>query len=196
MQPRRPQVQRAPSITTTMWPISPAPPRPRQGGPSRITPPPTPVPQNTPSSERNGRPAPRWNSAAVATWTSLPISTSGPSAFFRVSASGKVPSQSGRFRALVTVPSSITPGEPTPTPASAPASTAASAAASRIVSAIAAATAGGPPSVGVGLRDEPSTSWESSTTTAWIFVPPRSIPPKVGIGGHDRRPGVPLGRLD
>ncbi len=51
MQPRRPQVQRAPSISTTTWPISPAPPRPVHGLPSRIRPPPTPVPQKTPSSE-------------------------------------------------------------------------------------------------------------------------------------------------
>ena len=51
MQPRRPQVQRAPSISTTTWPISPAPPRPIHGLPSRIRPPPTPVPQKTPSSE-------------------------------------------------------------------------------------------------------------------------------------------------
>ena len=34
------------------------------------------------------------------------------------SASGNVPSQPGRLRALVTLPSSIVPGEPTPTPAS------------------------------------------------------------------------------
>ena len=51
MQPRRPHVQRAPSSSTTTCPISPAPPRPCHGLPSRIRPPPTPVPQNTPSSE-------------------------------------------------------------------------------------------------------------------------------------------------
>ena len=54
MQPRRPHGQRAPSILTTMWPISPAPPRPTHGLPSSIRPPPTPVPQNTPSSDLYG----------------------------------------------------------------------------------------------------------------------------------------------
>ena len=82
MQPRRPQVQRAPSISTTMCPISPAAPRPVHGLPSRISPPPTPVPQNTPSSELYSRPAPSLNSASVATWTSLPTSTLQPSAAF------------------------------------------------------------------------------------------------------------------
>src|SRR3954466_11805085 len=51
-QPRRPHGQRAPSILTTMWPISAAVPRPSHGLPSRMIPPPTPVPQKTPSSDR------------------------------------------------------------------------------------------------------------------------------------------------
>ena len=42
----------APPRLTTMWPISPAAPRPSHGLPSRISPPPTPVPQKTPSSDR------------------------------------------------------------------------------------------------------------------------------------------------
>ena len=54
MQPRRPQGQRAPSFLTTMWPISPASPRPSQGLPSRTSPPPTPVPQNTPTTRLVG----------------------------------------------------------------------------------------------------------------------------------------------
>ena len=48
MQPLRPQGHLAPPRLTTMWPISPAAPRPSQGLPSRIRPPPTPVPQKTP----------------------------------------------------------------------------------------------------------------------------------------------------
>ena len=106
MQPLRPHVQRAPSRLTTTWPISPAAPRPIHGRPSRTMPPPTPVPQNTPSSERYGRPAPSSASASVATWTSLPRATRVPSALDSSSASGKLPSQSGRLRALVTVPCS------------------------------------------------------------------------------------------
>ena len=54
------------------------------------------------------------------------------------------------------------------------------AAASRIAAAISRATSSGPPVVGVGRRDCPSTSFLSSTTTVWIFVPPRSIPPRAG----------------
>ena len=50
MQPRRPQPHLAPLMRTTMWPISPAVLRPTHGLPSRIRPPPTPVPQKTPSS--------------------------------------------------------------------------------------------------------------------------------------------------
>src|SRR5437016_9538643 len=157
MQPRRPHVQRAPSTFTTTCPISPAPPRPVQGRPSRISPPPTPVPQNTPSSERYGRPAPSSNSAAVATCTSLPSLTSHPSARSSVAPSGNTPSQPGRLRALRTLVPSIVPGEPTPTPASAPTSTPALAAASRSAASISAATSGGPPLVGVGRRAEPST---------------------------------------
>ncbi len=86
-----------------MWPISPAPPRPRQASPSSTTPPPTPVPQKTPSNDEKGRPAPRWNSAAVATCTSLPRRTSGPSSCFRVAASGNVPPSPGRLPARVTL---------------------------------------------------------------------------------------------
>ena len=44
--------------------------------------------------------------------------------------------------------------------------------------AIASATSGGPPVVGVGWRACPTTVPESSTTAAWIFVPPRSMPPR------------------
>ena len=81
-----------------------------------MIPPPTPVPQKTPSSDANSRAAPSSNSASVATLTSLPIATGAPSACCSAPASGKLPSQSGRLRALETTPaaSSITPGEPTP----------------------------------------------------------------------------------
>ena len=44
----RPHGHLAPPRLTTMWPISPAAPRPSQGLPSRTRPPPTPVPQKTP----------------------------------------------------------------------------------------------------------------------------------------------------
>ena len=71
MQPIRPHGHVRPSLLTTMWPISPAPPRPSHSSPSSTMPPPTPVPQKTPSSDRNGLAAPSSNSACVATLTSL-----------------------------------------------------------------------------------------------------------------------------
>src|SRR3954449_8803822 len=180
MHPRRPQPQRSPPMRTTTWPISPAAPRPVHGRPSRTIPPPTPVPQKTPSREWYGRPAPSSHSASVATWTSLPRCARGPSPCPSAAPSANSPSQFGRFRALVTVPAraSTSPGEPTPTPASASVSTPAWCAASVIAEAIAAATSSGPPSVGVGWRAWPSTALPASTTTAWIFVPPRSMPPR------------------
>ena len=71
-------------------------------------------------------------SASVATWTSLPSATRVPSALDSSSASGKLPSQSGRLRALVTVPcsASTSPGEPTPMPSSSAVATPAASAAS------------------------------------------------------------------
>jgi hypothetical protein len=63
-------------------------------------------------------------------------------------------------------------------PASAAVSTPASAAASPIAPASSAVTPGGPPSVGVGRRDWPASAPARPTTTAWIFVPPRSMPPR------------------
>src|SRR5919108_5727494 len=179
MQPVLPHGHVRPSLLTTMCPISPAPPRPSQSLPSNTTPPPTPVPQKTPRIELYGRPAPSSNSASVATLTSLESPTGAVSAASSFSASAYAPSQSGRLRALVTVPasSSTTPGDPTPAAVSSPGPTPAWSAASRSAPIIASATSAGPPVVGVGWREEPSTACCSSVTTAWIFVPPRSIPP-------------------
>src|SRR3954471_12568113 len=180
MQPRRPHPQTAPSTFTTMCPISPAKPRPRQRRPPWTNAPPTPVPQNTAMNDSRSRPAPRRASASVAAPTSLVTRTGAPTASPRTSASGKLPSQPGRFLALVTVPASAStwPGEPTPTPIRSPDWACAAVAASPSTSAIACATSAGPPRCGVLPRDWPSTSWCSSITTAWIFVPPRSMPPR------------------
>ena len=183
MQPRRPQGQRAPPFFTTMWPISPAAPRPSQRLPSRISPPPTPVPQNTPSSDRYGLPAPSSNSALVATSTSLPSRTGAPSAFSSHGPSSNDPSQPGRFRASDTTPvaSSTSPGEPTPIPPSESLARSAAPAASVSASAICRATSSGPPFVGVGSFASPITSPFTVTMAAWILVPPRSIPPRGAV---------------
>src|SRR6185312_2558821 len=210
MHPRRPHGHLAPPILTTMWPISPAPPRPIHGLPLSTRPPPTPVPQNTPSSDLYGLPAPSLNSASVATWTSLPTNTGVPSPLDSASPRPKLPSQSGRLRAVETAPvsASITPGEPTPTPRSADVSSSAAAAASRTASIICSATSSGPPSVGVGRRAEARTLFWELTITASILVPPRSIPPRAALllegmlGSSQRRrrsgisgPGLAVVRL-
>jgi hypothetical protein len=98
----------------------------------------------------------------------------------RTSASGKLPSQPGRFFAEETTPvfSFASPGEPTPIPTRSAVSTLASSAASRSAAAIASATSCGPPLVGVGCRAWPVTSPRASTIAAWILVPPRSMPPR------------------
>ncbi len=180
MHPRLPHGQRRPPILTTTWPISPAPPRPRQDLPSKTIPPPTPVPQKTPSTDRYGRPAPSRYSASVATWTSLPTRTRVPSSSASVGPSAKLPPQPGRLLALDTVPVAVStvPGEPTPTPDSAEGSVPAIFVASVMAAAISCATSDGVPLVGVGRRHEPRSRCRPSTTTASIFVPPRSIPPR------------------
>src|SRR4051794_26931202 len=156
-------------------------------------PPPTPVPQNTPRIVLYGLPAPSLNSASVATDTSLPSATGAPSAFCSSRASGKGASQSFRLPALDTVPrrASICPGDPTPTDASFDVSLPAASAASVRVAAISAATAGGPPVTGVGRRASPTTAPRPFTITAWIFVPPRSMPPRWVIQGAILTGAVP-----
>src|SRR6185503_4215954 len=145
----------------------PASPRPSQGLPSSTRPPPTPVPQNTPTNELYGRPAPRRNSPSVATCTSFPTRTGTPRCSRSQGPSLNPRSQSGRFRACETVPVRplTSPGEPTPTPASLPGSTPAASAASRSASDICSATPLGPPVVGVGRRASPSTFHLPSTIT-------------------------------
>ena len=56
---------------------------------------------------------------------------------------------------------------------------------------MAAATSDGPPLVGVGTRVSPRTSWSESTMTAWIFVPPRSMPPRMARAYPPRAMGSP-----
>jgi hypothetical protein len=108
------------------------------------------------------------NSALVATSTSLATSTRVPSASDSFSPSGKLPSQSGRLRASLTIPvlSSVSPGEPTPTPSSERGSTPAFSAASPSAATISSATSCGPPEVGVARRASATTSPPSATIAA------------------------------
>ena len=160
MQPRRPQVQRAPSILTTMCPISPAPPRPVHGSPSRISAaadagPPEDAEQRVVAgarrrarTRRRSRPARRCRRCTSQAERSVE----------RRRRAGTSPSQPGRLRALVTrCRRSTCPGEPTPTPASAGGSSPAAAPRRAAPRSISAATSAGPPAVGVGRRAEPST---------------------------------------
>ena len=133
-------------------------PRPVHGLPSRISPPPTPVPQNTPSSESYGAPGAELELGVGRDLHVVADARPCSRAHLRACPpAGSEPSQPGRLRALVTLPPSIVPGEPTPTPASAAGSTLASAPALAQRRAISAATSAGPPLVGVGRRAEPST---------------------------------------
>ena len=135
-----------------MWPISPAVLRPTHGLPSRIRPPPTPVPQNTPSRLSNCFAAPISNSASVARSTSLPSATGvPPSSFSSALRRLNEPAQSERFMAPETVPflSSTLPGEPTPTPSRSETLRPASSSASSSTAAMRAAMALGPPLSGV-----------------------------------------------
>ena len=164
-----------------MWPISPAVLRPTHGLPSRIRPPPTPVPQKTPSRLVYSRAAPISNSASVARSTSLPSATGAPpNSFSSALRRLNEPDHSERFMAPETVPltSSTEPGEPTPTPARSETLRPASSSDSSSTAAMRAAIAFGPPLSGVWSRLAPEhLVVSSSTTAAWIFVPPRSMPP-------------------
>ena len=178
MQPRRPHGQRAPPISTTTWPISPAAPRPAQGLPSRMIPPPTPVPQKTPSSDANSRAAPSSNSASVATLTSLPIATGRAERVRQRAAEreaalpvGQVARARDGARRLVDHAGRADADADEVALDARGARPRASRRPSRR------RRPAGRPSVGVGTRASPSTSRSSPTTTAWIFVPPRSIPP-------------------
>ena len=177
-------------ILTTTWPISPAAPRPSQGLPSRMIPPPTPVPQKTPRIVSNCLPAPSSNSAWTATWTSLPSRTGSRAARESRSASGNGPSSRGgcaasrRCRSPRRRPRASprrrrrvarSPRRPRPPPRAAP-----------------------PPSrrgdvlgAALGRRRAPRLAGDlvsASTTTAWILVPPRSIPPRACLRlGRDSR---------
>ena len=180
MQPLRPQGHLAPPRLTTMWPISPAAPRPSQGLPSRTMPPPTPVPQKTPIRLWNSRPAPRWNSASVATWTSLPILTSVPERLGERLAEREAALPAGQVAGAgddAGLRRRRRPGEPTPTPARPPARHRPPRP----------PRAGRPPSLG-RRRPGPARSGSggalrrgpcraASTITVWILVPPRSMPP-------------------
>src|SRR5215218_1311621 len=180
MQPRRPQGQISPPSTTTMWPISPAPPwAPARSWPPRTRAPPTPDPAKTVSRSSKPRPAPSRCSARVAATTSLPTTTRlAPRASATSVPSGTGSRNPGRLAAPNSSPvaGSTRPGEPIPMPASLPAATLASLAAALTTVTISATTAAGPPSVGVLPLASPSRLPPPSTTTPWTLVPPRSTP--------------------
>ncbi len=111
----------------------------------------------------------------------MPSATGTPRSFSSALRRLNEPLHSERFIAPATVPlaSSTLPGEPTPTPARSESSSPASSSASVSTPAMRAAIAFGPPLSGVWSRFAPSTALSDpwSTTAAWIFVPPRSMPP-------------------
>ena len=164
---------------TTMCPISPAAPRPSQCLPSRISPPPTPVPHQTPRIVSNcfrrrarTRPGPRPNVVADPHRDAELLGEVLPRGRSRSSPGGcerprRRPSSRRRrrespcrrrsargSRARPARPPRASPRQPrAPRPR-------------------------GRPCPGVGRRDWPRTLLSASTTTVWILVPPRSIPPR------------------
>ena len=138
-----------------MWPISPAVLRPTHGLPSRIRPPPTPVPQNTPS-----RRVVLLRGADLELGVGREVDVvaerdrAPPSSFSSALRRLNEPAHSDRFMAPETVPflSSTLPGEPTPTPARSETSSPASSSDSSSTSAMRAAIAFGPPFSGVWSR--------------------------------------------
>ena len=181
MQPRRPHGQWAPPRLTTMWPISPAPPRPSHGLPSRISPPPTPVPQNTPE-HRLVRLAGAERELGLGRDLDVVADHDLGAELLRQRLAeleravpvGEVAGVGDRAGLLVDVTRRARPRPrparrsrrppPWPRPA-APA-------------AMCAATSAGPPSVGVGWRDWPSTSLLGVDDDRLDLGPPRSIPPR------------------
>ena len=180
MQPRRPHARRAPPPFTTTWPISPAASRPIHGLPSSTMPPPTPVPQNTPSSELYGAAdaegelgvgghlnvvAERHRRAARLLERGADVEAALPAG--QVAGAGDGPGPvvdlAGRADAdpVERRRSRPRPGRP---PRAAPPRSRRR-------------RRPGRPWSGVGRRDWPATVPSGSTIAAWIFVPPRSMPP-------------------
>ena len=185
MQPACPALHRGPPRLTTMWPTSPAAPRPSQGFPLRIEAaadagaPEVRRARSCTACRRPGgtRPRPRPGRRC----RPRPASRARPRAAPRAGTSP--PSRAGCARRRRR-PSSRRrrPASRPRRPCSAVVSTPAASAASRSAPAIAVATSLGPPSVGVGRRASPSTLLRALTTTVWILVPPRSMPPRADAG--------------
>ena len=186
MHPWRPQPQRSPPMRTTTWPISPA----------ALAAGPGPAVEHDPAADagapehaeqRPVRPAGAERELGVG--RDLDVVAEAQARAERLlerRAEGELALPVGQVaRARDGARrGSTSPGEPTPTPDSASVSTPASPAASVSAAAIAAATSWpGRRSTGVGWRAWPSTVLAASTTTAWIFVPPRSMPPRVAPFG-------------
>ena len=196
---RRPQGQRAPFSFTTMCPSSPAAPRPSHSSPveddARRRPrSPT---RRRAGSTRTASPRRAGTRPGRATLTSLPRKTGGPG---RPSGSGRagtyppnrrhVPGLGHGARRSVDYARRADADRRRARPVSTPASSADSRTASTIAPAIACRAAC---SLGVwppGLAEDARRP--SSTTTTWIFVPPRSTPARMGIVPVSRR--GPTGR--
>src|ERR671932_663993 len=142
---------------------------PRYGLPSRISPPPTPVPSVSMTMYRVPRPAPWAHSAIVAAFASLSIPT-GRSKRSRIQAR-RSRSASGMFTEVTAFPLrwSIVEGMPKPIAATSSSSTSSTAPARPRRSSSC-------ESSGVGTSRRRSTVPSRSTMPARIFVPPRSTP--------------------
>ena len=183
MQPRRPHGHRAPPRSTTMWPISPAAPRPIQRLPSRIRPAADPGAPEDPEDRLVRLAGAELELGVGGDVDVVGDPHRGAERVARASGpSGKLPSQPGRLRASATSPvcSLESPGEPTPIPASESVCTPAASAASTSASAISRRRPAGRPRSASGVAPRPRPRRPGSTIAAWIFVPPRSMPAAQG----------------
>ena len=191
MQPLRPQGHLAPPRLTTMWPISPAAPRPSQGLPSRIEP-----------AADAGAPEDADQALELAPGAEVELGLGrdldvvadpdlGAERLLRASrrAGSCPPSRAGcgrrrRRRSSRRRRRGSRPRRPPGRAVSTPACLGRLAQRRRHRRRRRPA---GPPLVGVGRRASPSTSPPASTIAVWILVPPRSMPPRSSPRAHAAR---------
>ena len=120
-QPRLPQVHCHPPRSMTMCPISaPAERFPSNSLPSKMIPPPTPVPSVIKTIEPNFLPAPQKCSPSAAAFASLVMQTGTPNCSRTAPHSGTFSQRILLLYTMTPFSASISPGEPMPTPASCP----------------------------------------------------------------------------
>src|SRR5689334_13560370 len=193
-----PHTQRGPAMLTLMCPISPALwwwPRIRR--PSRIRPPPMPVPMARVTNDAAPRPSPNIHSPSVSAFTSLSTKTAWPLRSWMRAASGTSPSSVSHpngIERMKPLSTSTRPGRPTPIPETERPRSAAAASARSISAKMLSAIE---PSPLVGAWAVASTVPSAATSPAEIVDAPTSTP-TIGSDGIFMRPrvGKPCARAE